>query len=77
MSISIATLGMFNPESGLEITISPPLKVSIDSINLICTLQKFEVAASLSTTKITTKVKNTKLTINLNKDELKLIAKEA
>lgn len=75
MSINIATLGMFNPEWG--ITMSPPLTVSTNNTSIVCNVQKSEAVASLSATKITTKVKNTELTINLNKNKLKLIAKEA
>ena len=75
MSISIATLGMFNPEWGISMT--PPLTVSVNDTSITCKLQKSDTIISLSATKITTNIKNTKLTINLNKDELKLIAKEA
>lgn len=74
MSISIATLGMFNPNLGMKL--EPPLKLNIGDTSIICKCQKSDVTASLSATKITAKVKNTKLSINLNKDELKLIVKE-
>lgn len=74
MSISIATLGMFNPNLGMKLT--PPLKINISDTGIICKCQKSNITASISTTKITAKVENTKLLINLNKDELKLIAKE-
>lgn len=74
MSISIATLGMFNRD--WEITMSPPLKVSINGTSIICNVQKSDVVTSLSATKISTNIKNMELSINLNKDELKLIAKE-
>jgi len=73
MSIGIATLGMFNPESITEL--STPLKVSLNNPNLICTLKKTTIHTSISAIKAIAKTQDTKLAITINRNKLKLVVK--
>lgn len=74
MSISIATLGMFG--SG-DLDSSLPVEIKIKNPGISCNLSKPDIAVSIAKPKLNVEIKDTNVTIKLNKNKLKLIAREA
>lgn len=74
MSISIATLGMFS--SG-DLDSSLPVNVKIRNPSISCNLSKPDIAVTIAKPKLNVEIKDVNVTVKLNKNKLKLVAREA